>query len=183
MGHVLKSFAAWFGFTDPQLRAPSPSEQGLVDGEPEREFIHDPSASAGLAEVFEFVLPDEEVDESWQEEMTAEEIEALTYIGPELMARLKTPVDPSENITHEQMMKILYPGEIRVLSRGSAKVELEEREEGGFSVKVDDECVGIVHRRSQTKWVARAVEDDHVSTHHNNAIEAAQALVEFARGY
>lgn len=47
MGHVLKSFAAWFGFTDPQLRATSPSEQDLVDGEPEREFIHDPSASAG----------------------------------------------------------------------------------------------------------------------------------------
>jgi hypothetical protein len=49
MNHVLKSFAARFGLTDPQLRATSPSEQNVVDGEPEREFIYDPSASAGQA--------------------------------------------------------------------------------------------------------------------------------------
>lgn len=59
------------------------------------------------------------------------------------------------------------------------EVQIEANPEGGYLVLINGVVAGKVFKRNKTDWVARDIEDDHISTHHKSEEDAIHTLLEF----
>ena len=89
--------------------------------------------------------------------------------------------DNQKQLDHNSIKSIYFKE--HTISNQDDSVTIKPRPEGGYTVAVDNEPVGIVTQQQSGTWAARASEqeDEHVSTGHETAEDGIQALVDFYR--